>query len=769
MPDPLHAPASPEEPAIRRIARWSDTVAWAAAILGTVAVIFVTLAAGGGGWWWTVDAAAFVALGGALVGLDQNARTRARAAHLQDLLSHISRGLPDALFELSPDGSFRLATQSIRRLTGVPHTAVRGRRITDFADSALPLMTPDGPEYVIWTTTWRMPDGSSEPISMRLDPVWDGDRLTSIRGIIRDHSDRQAVEEALSQSEARFRRVIDASQNGLMLVSMDGRVLLSNKALRSLLGYSPSEMATRSLPELTHRPYIDQIMALIASCLWSDVSSSAYEVQLLNHTHALVDVEISLAALREGKVGTSVLIEVRDLTDARRTSSVIRRMADYDRLTGLPNRDLFDRHLQRALIDARADSSLVGVLLIDLDRFKLINDTLGHPSGDRLLRAVAERLRAHLPERHMVARFSGDEYIVLCPGLATVASAETEARRVLGAFTEAFEHDGHHLQISATVGVSVSPTHAEDADTLIRLADAALHEAKAGGGNSHRIGSNDAGDPALRRLELDADLRVAVASGDLRLHYQPQVDPRTGEVLVLESLLRWTHSTRGAVSPDEFVPLLEETGLIVAVGEMVLRDACRQARLWRDAGHDRVRVAVNVSPRQFVGTSLAKHIADALQDAGLPPDALEIELTESAGLLDFDSVVEVIEGLAKLGVTTAIDDFGIGHSWFGRLQRFPITTLKIDRSFIQRMDVSGNDLAIVEAVVALGHALGMSVVAEGVETDEQLDAVTSIGCDLVQGHYYSPAVQADRVSAILTQGFAHRAGPPTPRAEGSAA
>src|SRR5690606_34749640 len=263
-----------------------------------------------------------------------------------------------------------------------------------------------------------------------------------------------------------------------------------------------------------------------------------------------------------------------------------------------------------------------------------------------------------------------------------------------------------------------------------RLADAALHEAKADGGNTYRTGSDDADDPARRRFELESDLRQAADQQELTLHYQPQVDPTNGDITGFEALLRWNHPERGMVRPDEFVPLLEETGLIVDVGEQVLRQAVEQARIWHDDGLD-VRVAVDISPRQFLVADLDDRIKAILDEAGLPPEALEVELTESAGLLDLDSVSGILDTLHEIGITTAIDDFGIGQSWLRRLQQFHIGTLKIDRSFIKSIVASSNDFAIVEAVVALGHALRMTVVAEGVETEEQLDVVRAIGCDLV--------------------------------------
>lgn len=700
-----------------------------------------------------MEASACLGLAGAFVALEAAVRGRAAGRRQRELLRHITTHLPDVLFEATPEGVFTSVSRATRQVLLTEPADARGMSITDFTRDRMPPFEP-GAEHVSWTTLWHLPDGTRKVLNVILQPLWgERGRLAGFRGVIRDQAERLTAETALRESEARFRRVLDAAQNGIMLVTHDGKLLLTNDALRTLLGYSAAEMQARTLADLVHPAYVDQLMALMASRAWSDAAPSHYEVQLLGQHGALIEAEVSLAAFRERGHTTGVLIEVRDLTEARRASEAIRRMADYDRLTGLPNRDLFERHLQRALIDARAAQTQVGVVLLDLDRFKLINDTLGHASGDRLLKAVAERLQGQLPPRHLLARFSGDEYLVLCPDLVGAMAADAAVRRVIAAFNAPFELDGHLLQVSTSAGVGVFPVHADAAETLVRIADAALHEAKAEGGNRYRMGSDDANDPARRRLELEADLRLAVERGELYLAYQPQVDPGTGQIRALEALLRWNHPVRGQVGPDEFVPLLEETGLIVEVGDYVLHEACAQGKRWHDAGHRNLRVAVNLSPRQFLVSDLDARVRSALNASGLPPEALEVELTETSGMLDLDVVSGMLDSLIDLGVTTAIDDFGIGQSWLGRLQQFSIRTLKVDRSFVQRVEASSNDIAIVAAVVALGHALGMAVVAEGVETQRQLDIVRAVGCDLVQGFFYAQALPPEALEDYLADGF----------------
>ena len=693
-------------------------------------------------------------MAGSLAGIEGTLRHRAAARRALESLTTLEQHAPAVVFEATPQGILLRVNPAASAVLGRSQAQLLGTPLSQLTDTPIPHLAAGGREPVTWEADWQMPDDSRRRLTATLFPggATDGQE-PSLRGIILPESGQHAAEQALRESEARFRRVLDAAQNGIVLATHEGRLLLSNDALHRLLGYTPEELAERSLSDIVAPAYIDQLMALMASRAWSDAAPSNYEVELIHRSGAHIDVEVSLAAIRERERSTGILIEVRDLTEARRAFEAIRQMSDYDRLTGLPNRELFGRHLQRALIDARASQRSVGVVLLDLDRFKLINDTLGHASGDRLMKSVAERLTEALPPRHLLARFSGDEYLVLCPDLSGIAAAEATARRVLASFVAPFSVDGHSIQVTATAGVGVYPAHAQDGETLIRLADAALHEAKAGGGNTYRTGSNDADDPARRRFQLESDLRRAIDQRELTLHYQPQVDPTTGTILAFEALLRWEHPERGMVRPDEFIPLLEETGLIVEVGDQVLQDAVAQARAWRDEGFEQIRVAVNLSPRQFLVADLDDRIKEILNDAGLAPEALEVELTESAGLLDLESVSGILDGLHELGITTAIDDFGIGQSWLGRLQQFHIGTLKVDRSFVHRIVASGNDFAIVEAVVALGHALGMTVVAEGVETQEQLDVVRAIGCDLVQGFLYSRPLAPEDATALLRLGF----------------
>lgn len=676
-------------------------------------------------------------------------RWRRLSQQVSQRLETLDRCTPDLLFETDASGVITFANNSALGILRCLPAALVGQLLRDLVEGAIPILDgplpsgADGGAMVTWTSLWRHANGERVSLTTSVTPMRVAGAPGGIRGVVRDQHDRIESEGALRESEERFRAVLDAARNGILLVSADGRVLLTNEALRVLLGRSVEEMADLTSGDVVPAAQIDQFVALMASRMWSDAVPSQYEFQLHNAAGGILDVELTLSPVRGAGRNTGTLIEVHDLTEARRTTEAIRRMADYDRLTGLPNRDLFDRHVQRALIDAKYQRRSVAVLMLDLDRFKLINDTLGHTSGDRLLRAVAERLGEHVMPQHILAHFGGDEFLLLAPDIGGRAAAEGIARRLLSVFREPFYHDGHKLKLSVSAGVAVSGGEHADADLLIRIADAAMHEAKGQGRDGYVIGSESASDPARLRLELESDLRAAVEREELEVYYQPQLDAESVAVVGVEALLRWRHPVRGFVSPTEFVPLLEETGLIIQVGEWVLRTACNEVQRWADEGGRRVRLAVNLSPRQLLVPNLAEVVREILEETELPPELLELELTETAAALNLDSVLDVLRELQALGVMTVIDDFGVGESWLVRLSDFPVRTLKVDRYFIYGITSPGNALAIVEAVIALGHALGLLVIAEGVETEAQLAALRAVHCDMVQGFYYSPALPSD--------------------------
>ncbi|MEX2447014.1 MAG: EAL domain-containing protein [Dehalococcoidia bacterium] len=662
--------------------------------------------------------------------------------------------LAELAFEVDTRGVVRAVSLTSRTLLGYEPGQMIGRWLQDFVRRPVPYLDAEVPALPgPWEARWDRADGSVAVLCTDLRPLHRVDgSLAGVRGVVRAPDAEAERIGSDARGRARLGATLEHAPDAMLLVTPEGEELLANEALRTLLGYSREAMERLTLRDLVHPAQLDEVMALIVARTWSDSGPSQYEVQLRNARGEALPVEMALSPVREAGQSTGVLAEVRDLSEARRASDTIRRLSEYDRLTGLPNRDLFGRHVERAVIDARHGGRPAAVLMVDLDRFKVINDTLGHTSGDRLLVAVAERIRAHLLPQHILARFGGDEFLVLAPDLGGQVGAEVVARRVLTAFREPFEHEGHQIKMSASVGIAVSGVSLADADELVRVADAALHHAKARGRDRYVVGSADAADPARRRLQLEHDLRLAMERGELEVHYQPQVDGADGRMRGIEALVRWRHPERGYVPPDEFVPLLEETGLIVAAGEWVLRTACAQVADWHRRGVTGARIAVNLSPRQLLVPDLAAIVRSVLADTGLAPEALELELTETAVMLDMEAAVGALRALHEQGVTIAIDDFGVGQSWLMRLREFPVRTLKVDRSFVTGVADSADGLALVGAIVALGHALGLEVVAEGVETQQELEAVRSVGCDFIQGYYYAPALSAAALERLLARG-----------------
>jgi diguanylate cyclase (GGDEF)-like protein len=434
-----------------------------------------------------------------------------------------------------------------------------------------------------------------------------------------------------------------------------------------------------------------------------------------------------------------------DVTERHRTEARIEHMARHDALTDLPNRTLFAERVNTAL-QRTSKGELIAVLSLDLDRFKHVNDTLGHPVGDALLKVVAERLRRTVRESDTVARLGGDEFAVVQLAAPQLEGVTDLAQRIIDVLSAPYEIEGQQMVIGTSVGIAIAPTDGETVAALLKSADVALYRAKTDGRGRYRFfePGMDAAMQARRQLELD--LRAALVNGEFELHYQPIVGIATQEVTGFEALLRWRHSERGLVPPGSFIPLAEEVGLIVPIGEWVLRQACGDAASWPDD----ITVAVNLSPAQFKSARLAETVLLALAASGLQPHRLELEITEGVLLVEHETTLAVLHQLRSLGVKIAMDDFGTGYSSLSYLRSFPFDKIKIDRSFIQGMAQDESSSAIVRAVVGLSSRLGMTTTAEGVETAEQLDEVRAEGCTEVQGFYFSAAKPASELSGLIT-------------------
>jgi diguanylate cyclase (GGDEF)-like protein len=480
------------------------------------------------------------------------------------------------------------------------------------------------------------------------------------------------------------------------------------------------------------------------------------------HQPVLFLVSRAFALGAVGILTTTFITVQRQLESAlRKTHAEIQKLAYYDPLTGLPNRQLFQERLRPAIDRARRDAKQAALLFLDLDGFKAVNDTLGHGAGDHLLKEVGERFRRCVrlsdclarptagPNSEAISRLGGDEFTVLLSEVAGPQGAARAAQRILDALAQPFEVAGREVFAGASIGIALFPNHGEDAETLLRNADTAMYEAKARGRNNMQFFTAVLSEETARRLALESRLRHAAQSEDFRLHYQPVRDVESGRLVAAEALLRWSDPESGPISPAEFVPVAEQCGLIESIGEWVLRAACAQARAWIEAGYRPIRLAVNLSGHQIQRQGFVPLLRAVLAESDLSPASLELEITESTIMQDSELTRSVLGEISDMGLGLALDDFGTGHSSLSYLKRFPIDRIKIDRSFIDEIPTDADDCAITSAIIAMAHSLRLEVVAEGVETREQMAFLRERGCDQVQGFLFSPAVTAAEFERFL--------------------
>lgn len=542
---------------------------------------------------------------------------------------------------------------------------------------------------------------------------------------------------------------LDAALNniaqGLAMFDADQRLVLCNRRYAEIYELSPDQvtLGTTLLEIIRHR---------VDNKLLSDMSPEAIVDAMLrrrNDTHfaefysQLSDgrcIAITVQPMADGGTVTTH----QDITEQRRSEAKIAHMAHHDALTGLPNRTLLDERLEHAVAHAKR-GEIVATHLLDLDYFKNINDTLGHPVGDKLLRMVADRLRRLVQEGETVARMGGDEFAIVQVQVAQPSDATALAQRVIEGVSEPYEIDGHQVVVGASVGISVSVTDGPSPDLLLRNADLALYRAKSGGRGTLRFFEPEMDAQMQARRLMESDLRRALVEHEFEVHYQPIVNLQSNEISAFEALIRWQHSERGMVSPAAFIPLAEEIGLIVPLGEWVLRTACSAAARWPD----HTKICVNLSPVQFRSRGLVEVVIGALATSGLRPGRLELEITETVLLADTEATLAVLHQLRGLGVRIAMDDFGTGYSSLSYLQTFPFDRIKIDRSFVKGVAEDIGSLNIVRAVAALAKGIGMATTAEGVETQEQLDAVKAEGCTEMQGFLFSRALPSRDIERLF--------------------
>lgn len=442
----------------------------------------------------------------------------------------------------------------------------------------------------------------------------------------------------------------------------------------------------------------------------------------------------------------------KEVSERKQAEERLYYLANHDSLTNLPNRRLFIDRLNQALARLPWHKRVAAVLFLDLDRFKHINDTLGHPIGDLLLVAVSERLQSCLRNGDTIARFGGDEFAILLVDMARAEDVSKVAQKIINALSKVFIVKNYELFITTSIGISLCPQDGKDADTLLKNADAAVYRAKGQGKNNYQFYLASLNTDALERLAMETRLNQALEREEFLLHYQPRVDLNTGKIIGIEALVRWQNQDLGMVSPAKFIPLAEETGLIVPIGEWVLRTACAQNKAWQTSGLSPVVMSVNISARQFQQNSLVEMVSRVLRGTGLDPKCLELELTESILMQKEKPFIEMLSDLNSMGISLSVDDFGTGYSSLSYLNRFPIKTLKIDQSFVNNITKNPDDAVIVNAIITLAHSLRLEAIAEGVETAEQLEFLRSLHCDGMQGYLFSRALPAVEATKLLAEG-----------------
>ncbi len=569
----------------------------------------------------------------------------------------------------------------------------------------------------------------------------------------------------VSASQERLQHIVATSPDLIGVLDSRGCYTFVNRAHETLLGRRLADLIGASPFGFVHPDDLHDVQQWFAGRYGRHAAASGphpgitLRLRHVDGRYVWIEARTQMVFDAAGEPD-GLLIIGRDISDRVDLEERLRHQAFHDPLTGLPNRALFMDRLTQALSRAERRAATMAVLFLDLDRFKLINDSLGHEAGDALLVAVAERLRACLRPADTVARFGGDEFIVLLEDGATQESAVAVAGRMLAALAQPYALNGSAMFSGASIGITLSASAGAHPDELVREADIALFEAKAAGRGRHVLFDASMKARSSDRLDLEMDLRQALARGELRVYYQPEIDIPTGLVVGMEALVRWEHPRRGLIGPDRFIPLAEETGLILEIGPWVLEQACRDARRWQEQhlGTRPLVVSVNLSPREFACPEMPGEVAQIVQRTGLDPASLRLEITETAMMHDVDQASHTLNELKRLGVWLAIDDFGTGYSSLNYLRRFPVDTVKIDRSFITGLEDDAGAVSIVRAVTALGHALGMDVTAEGIETAAQLALMAAVGCDRGQGYLFSRPLPAHELDELLRRDAALRSG-----------
>ncbi|MBA1146324.1 EAL domain-containing protein [Ectothiorhodospiraceae bacterium WFHF3C12] len=660
-------------------------------------------------------------------------------------LDRIIDSMNDALLVTDGEGRIRRANSAVTRLTGYSPQELNGRDIRDvLAVDALP--AEGAVDALAQETEARAHSGTLLPVAVSVSPIWEHDRLSGCVYVCQDVSERLRNEERLRLAS----KVFENTAECIVVTDAEGCIQRVNPAFAAVTGHGSVQSIGMNIRDLGASPSDQDQLDNIGPALASEGQWYG-EVYFRRRNGEEFPAWLTFSTIAEpdGRVRQWTGL-FNDLTEHREAEERIHQLAYYDHLTGLPNRLLFQDRLGQALTQASRHHDRLAVFFLDLDRFKLINDTKGHGTGDELLKGVAQRLRDQLREEDTLARLGGDEFAIVVPDAESEDRVAEVAHRLVSAFGQPFYAGAYELFTSTSIGISLFPTDASDADTLLKNADAAMYQAKRQGRNRFRFFTPGMNERIVEHMEIEEGLRRGLERDAFELYYQPQVSMADGRIVAAEALIRWEDPALGIVAPERFIPIAEDSGLIVSLGNWVLRRACENVLSWQRPEGAAIPVCVNLSARQFQDPKLITHVREILQETGVPSELLQIELTESMLLDDLDLSIAILMRLNEMGVRISIDDFGTGYSSLSYLKRLPIHTLKIDKSFVRDIAVDRDDATITSAIIALAHSLGIQVVAEGVENDEQLMFLRRNGCDFAQGFLFAHPDPVEAFQALVT-------------------
>ena len=581
--------------------------------------------------------------------------------------------------------------------------------------------------------------------SLWLTPVYTDCELTGVSSTCIENTEFYENKMALEEIQRHYLLLAEHTTDLITKYSPEGFCTYASPAVAKVLGYRPDELLGKSVFHFFHPDDLKSKHRYLTKLIDKPEETICYRVRRKDESYIWLETTSKSVCDPITNETLEIIAVSRDITERKESEERLLYLANYDSLTGLPNRALFRDRLRRSVARAQRNNTKVALFFIDLDRFKNINDSLGHHAGDQLLRGVSKRLKQYARKGDTIARLGGDEFTVILEGIKDPEDATIVAEKILELMEPQFRLEGHQVVVSPSIGITVFPDDADNMRSLLKNADTAMYRAKDKGGKCFQFYTSDMNAKAYEYLVLENDLRHALEREEFRLFFQPQIDLHTQNIIGVEALLRWEHPERGLLTPEEFIPFAEETGLVEPIGKWVLQKACREAKQWQELGLPAVRVAVNLSMRQFVAHDFVGQVADILKESDLSSEYLELEITERFLAHDVDQAEEILRDLHKLGVQLSVDDFGTGYSSLSYLKRYPLNTLKIDKSFVQDISSENDGRTIVEAIIAMGQSLKLNVIAEGVETEEQTCFLRAQGCDWVQGYMYSKPLSASDI------------------------